>query len=313
MKKKIISVAALIAVFAVVAAVIIFELDRYNVIDLDYVPKYLEVEDLGSAKQLDGRTAFVSVFLSDKYRKWDFSQERDRKKRAECFEYTRIAADWLVSQGKKYGKQIEFCYAKNENDDMLYYEGMLEDTDIYLNWADQKAIGKRAPDEWEFIDNNIDFNMIGEKYGCDNIVYHIFINNEPENRECTAFCLCAYEKALERPHELCFLPMYYEGLSLTPAVIAHETLHTFGATDLYSWDSTGVTFGTTGSFVEYCRDHLNDDIMFATMNPITGEAPTDRIDREITYMTAYFIGWNRNTPFEIDHFKVVHSQFDKKK
>ena len=64
MVKKIGLWIAVIALVGVIAAVIIYELDRFNVIDLDYVPKYLEVEDLGSAKELDGQTAFVSVFLS---------------------------------------------------------------------------------------------------------------------------------------------------------------------------------------------------------------------------------------------------------
>ncbi len=301
LKSSIIRIAILIFVFAAITAVIIFELDHYHIIDLDYKPKYLDIapEDLGSAKKLEGRTAMVTVFASDKCSKWDFTREESVKRRRDFLDYTKVAADWLTEQGKRYGKELEFRFAADENDSLLYYEY------DFMKVYDTRT----AYTEWDYIEKNIDSAGISAKLGCDNIVYYFYLNYHEENDQ-HSLMLMTYDKPLEKPYEIVWIPYQKdEDVFKEPISIAHETLHTFGAPDYYVEKSD--LYDTNTKFYYYCRDHLRRDIMFVTGGVEDRPHYYDRIDAEITDITAYYLGWRKNAPWPVDHYKLIHCQFER--
>lgn len=49
------------------------------------------------------------------------------------------------------------------------------------------------------------------------------------------------------------IPYIYSATQVSPAVIAHEMLHLFGAPDLYGCDLYDMNYGTTDDYVAYCE------------------------------------------------------------
>ena len=264
------------------------------------------LDNLGSAGRLEGNVALVSVFANDNKCSWDFDSEKDRQVRENMLSYVDIAAEWLSVQAEGYGKTLSFCYAKDVKSD-LYFEARLDDDCMDL----QKSIDKSAPVEWEYIDKNIDSAGIKEKYGCESIVYFIFINQTVEGGT-AAYALNVYNKPLDYPYEICFIPIDFGGTITAPSVIAHELLHTFGAPDYYAFDTYDNNYGTTLEFKRYCQGYAPDDIMLTTNAIVNGESIklTDRIENEITEITAYYIGWLDTAPAWVDEFGLVHNQFE---
>lgn len=272
------------------------------------VTEEIRLDNLGSAGRLEGNVALVSVFANDNKCSWDFDSEKDRQVRENMLSYIDIAAEWLSVQAEGYGKTLNFCYARDVQSD-LYFE-----TSLDVNCMDlQKAVDKSAPVEWEYIDKNIDSAGIKEKYGCESIVYFIFINQTVEGGT-AAYALNVYNRSLDYPYEICFLPVNFGSSFTAPSVIAHELLHTFGAPDLYSTDDNynSVNYGTTLEFKSYCEENMPSDIMMTTNVIVDGESIklTDCIENEITEITAYYIGWLDTPPPEVDEYGLVHNQFE---
>ena len=275
-------------------------------IDKPYVPQYIDIgyNDLGSAKFLDGKTAWVSIFASDGSGSWDFTKQSDCDLRDEMLSYYPVAAEWIAGEGKKYGFSPEFVFAQSPDDSLLYYEAKF-DMEL-LDSKEYKQINGVASDEWFFVDENIDSGAIREKYGCDNVVYAIFLNT-PADYYNTAMAMAMFRKKLAYPYEMLWLPAN----SCCPAVVAHETLHTFGATDLYTFDGYGISYGQPFGFDIFCTENYPTDIMLSTADAETGEKLKDRITREITDITAYYIGWVNDPPFDVDGLEMIHSHFEK--
>lgn len=309
-KKDLILIAVLIVLTVGAVIIVLKSLFDFSIIRIKepYVPKYIDIsrEDLGSAGYLDGKTAFVSIFASDTANKWDFSKKEDSERREVMLSYLPIAADWLTGQGKKNGKSLSFVYAESSEDELLCYEANFTDQEL-LAQDTYKAYNKVAGDEWEFIAENIPSERITETYGCDNVVYLFFLNS-PEKYPFSPMALSAYDKPPRRPYELVWLPCD----QVVPAVIAHETLHLFGAPDYYTPDLYKISYEIDYDFCDYIAEHYPDDIMLSTYDAQTGERLKDRVTREITELTAYYIGWLDTPPVDLDGFEAVHSQFEKR-
>lgn len=309
-KTKKIVIGFILAV-AVIAAgwYLIDSLFRFGIIPQPYVPKYLDLseDELGSAVFLDGKTAIVSVFASDAANKWDLSREEDKELREKMLSCFPIACDWLTEQGKKYGRSPEFVYASDENDELLYYETEFTEQELLENYV-FKEIYHIATAEWDYIKENIDSDRICETYGCKNIVYYFFLNT-PEDYEYRACALPTMRVPMAEKYELVWIPSYY----CCPSVVAHEMIHLFGAPDLYGDDGYDVSYGMGWGFEDFCYEKFPTDIMLSTFDAETGKMLEDRITREITDITAYYIGWLDEAPFDVDENRMWHSQFDKKK
>ena len=312
-KKRAATVILLVLVIAAVIGVIVFELDSFDVIDLDYKPQYLNIayEDLGSAKKLEGRTALVTVFASDSNGKWDMTDPADAKKRDDMLGYLSVGTKWLAEQGKRYGKELEFCIPEGSNKEYLYFEHDFGDIFVNENWQ-QRFLGKNGDHEWEFIDSTVDNSAIHDKLGCENIVYY-FLYNYGESPNLAYYELNVYDKPFERPYELVVSP-YLDGVRntpVTPELLIHEMLHDFGTPDLYAPDNGGILYRTSEEYNKYCGMFRKNDIMYITGGDRKRTAPYDCIDSEITDITAYYLGWIKDPPLEVDFFRLVRSQHDR--
>ncbi len=310
-KGKLKTVIILVLIFAAIIGIIIFELDYFGVIDLDYQPKYLELtyDQLGSAKKLEGRTAMVTIFASDTEAKWDFSQEKSTERRNNFLKYTKIAADWMTEQGKRYGKELEFCYPSDENDNLLYYEHDFGDICSFKD-SGLKVGYCIAYDEWDYIEKSIDSELIKQKLDCENIVYYFYTNYE--GVMCGAFQVQVKTVPNEKPYECVFVSAMIKDKAADPILIAHETLHTFGAIDFYGAERGSNTFNIPEEFVEHAKRHYSTDIMYITGGFKDRTYIYDHIDGEISAITAYYLGWIEKAPFEVDWYRMNRSQFDKK-
>ena len=65
-------------------------------------------------------------------------------------------------------------------------------------------------------------------------------------------------------------------------------------------------------YVVYCRNEHKNEIMMTTFSIADGEKKslTDRIDNDLTDITAYYIGWLDEAPAEVDEYSLVHSQHE---
>ncbi len=310
-KSGIIKILILVLIFAAITGIIIFELFYFGV--LGYEPHYLDLtsDQLGSAKKLEGRTAMVTIFASDKKSKWDFTQEECIAKRRRFLDSTKVAADWLIEQGKNYDKTLEFCYAADENDELLYYEHDFGGICLFDTFT-QKLRSYKAPDEWDFIENNIDSELIKEKLGCDNVAYYFYLNYGENNKY---GCAMLMVKTIpnQKPYEIVWAPYQQKERIKDPLSIAHETLHLFGAIDLYIGEKGYNTFNVPEEMPDYARTHCPTDIMYISGGILDRTISFDKIDAEITDITAYYLGWTEKAPSVVDWYRMYRSQFDRKK
>lgn len=270
------------------------------------LPDIIKLTDLGSASELEGNVTLVSVFANDSRYSWDFNDENDISARENIFSYTKTAADWICEQAQRYNKTLNISYAEDSKSD-LYYETAFDEKCLDI----EKSISKSALPEWKYIDSKIDNNAIKSKYKSDSVVYLIFINQKEEYGT-VAFALSFYDRVLDYPYEICFLPYFFAENVISPSVIAHEILHTFGAPDLYGYDEYKMNYDTTVEYVDYCRKNHYNEIMHSTFDISEGviKRVYDRITNDLTDITAYYIGWIDEPPAEVDEFALVHSQHE---
>ena len=248
----------------------------------------------------------VSVFADDKQGKWTDSKE-DAEKISNIFGYTKLATDWLTEKAKDYGISLNFVTAGN-NDSDLCYRASFDEVCIDI----EKSKKKSVPLQWEYINNNIDSEKLKEQYNCEQVVYLCFFNPEEESSS-TAYTVSFYNKVLEYPYEVCMIPYIYSATQVSPAVIAHEMLHLFGAPDLYGCDLYNMNYGTTNDYVAYCEKNHKNEIMYTTFaRDENGNKYKvfDSITNELTDITAYYVGWTDNVPPEVEKFGLVHSQHE---
>lgn len=143
------------AVIALSAIFLILYLENSGLFAKPYNPPgalttEIKLSDLGSASELNGNIAVVSVFADDKQGKWSNSKE-DAEKISNIFGYTKLATDWLTEKAKDYGISLNFVTAGN-NDSDLCYRASFDEVCIDIEKSKKKSI----PLQWEYINNNID-------------------------------------------------------------------------------------------------------------------------------------------------------------
>ena len=243
----------------------------------------------GTAKNMDGNIAIVSVFVTAEEFPWDFNEIME----TEAFQYylndLNIAINYLTEEAQKYGKSPNFIWDWSEYEGLCSYSA----TDLIEPIKGKGNFGMA----WQHIATEIDTAAILEETGAEQIIY-IFVYNTPTDYEVVGDNKGPYCQTYapnegndtdtpDPPYETIYLTMgYYDGQPqwLNPATIAHEILHAFGAPDLYK--ATGE-YGITQEYVDYINENELNDIMRC---PETGEANYDGISSEITDITAYYVG-----------------------
>ena len=249
----------------------------------------------GSAKFLAGKSIIVSIFMSPGNQNWDSA---GISKNAENL---RKAAKFLVSEGKRYSKDVELICDFETNADLKYdmkYNGKLPSLDDEYTGqesADDAASGvdqdeelntKVSQDVDDFIESNIPYLALADKYGTDSIAYIVFVNKGEGSCHARQYSIGSPE---ERYHEKC----YMNGRTAQyPSVLAHETLHLFSTHDLYG---KNLPFGITDELVKYARETYPDEIMLP--KKITGDVSYDmECTEEISPISAYWLGWQNDIP-----------------
>ncbi len=244
---------------------------------------------LGSAKEIEGTTVVVSVFLNDKRTSWNFNSSADIQSRNNALTYMKIATDWITKQCARYGTSTTFIYNWNQYPD-LYFEGRVScdmtDEDSDDPYYDQMA----------WIDENVDSQSLMDKYGADDIIYMLYINT-PLSNECVS-ATYNYAEDDYYPYEVVSIYVHSDGEEEAPAAYAHEILHTYGAPDLYLVDTDGQNYGISQEFVDQMERTSSNDIMYTTYDCYTYEPYYNYISNEFSDIDAYYVGL-------IDDYSVV--------
>ena len=232
---------------------------------------------LGTAKELDGNIAIVSVFINSSYYPWKYEDLTN----SEAYKYygqgLRVGTEYLEKECAKYGHHPKFIWDWSEHYDLFVYA----DLDIDPGNSDYVANDNTA---WEYIENNIDTAAILNETDAQQMIY-MFVYNTPT--DCAAPSVTRnYYEGMAYPYEICYITAGYSGYYIWPGAVAHEILHTFGAPDLYlDWE-----YGITKEFVDYAEKIKLNDIMRINWDADTKKVLYDRINNEITEMTAYYAG-----------------------
>lgn len=251
----------------------------------------------GSAKYLDGSTVIVSIFLEDTTASWT---EQDRTLVMHNMDVTN---DFLVAEGKRYGKSVNLIYDIEEHTDLEYhfkygkaFPGSTDSKD------DTDEVKNFVSDMTDYLHTQIPAQDIMKKYNVNSIGYLFFIDNEAD-------AATAYHYYVDYQgyyyEEFAFINLRWEstGNNVNPDAYAHEILHLFGARDLYYTDQTD---GITREFVDYVAEEKSKDIMLG----FCADAVTyhDSISSEITNITAYFLGW-KDYIAELERFPSIKVKY----
>ena len=269
--------------------------NKIDAIDGYHAPKnWQQLYPNGSAGELSGTIAVVSIFVDVNGQNWDFDDEEDYEAYSMAYYDLKYATEFLEAESAYYGKEVSFIWDWM-NINRLYYTATLN-----ITFDDILAVGDVLDDAlWDYIDNNVNSEGIRQVLGADSVIYMAFINSPRDNTQPS--CTRNFYNGMPYPYEICYMYMYDTQNLEVPAVFAHEMLHTFGAPDLYWTDSYSVfrmEYGLTKEFADYVKSNELNDIMRITWDPNTGTSLPTTIAQHITEITAYYIGL-------IDHSDLV--------
>ncbi len=221
----------------------------------------------GSADKFDDTTVIVSIFANDAETSWDFDSAEDNQLIDTLHTNLISATLWLEEQGSFYNADTKFISDWKEHPE-LYYT---------CDFSESKMVSPYATgynEQCEFIENNIDSNLLKQKYNAQNILYILYFNTD-ENNTVSSWCIKSKETEVIN---IFARSTYAEGSYIMPAAtFAHEILHAFGAPDLYYANSK-----IPQAYVDYLIETNANDIMgFANLGPI---------NKKFTNLCAYYVG-----------------------
>lgn len=243
----------------------------------------------GSAEYLAGKTVLVSIYMdNDKSSSAGWSE----KDMTRTYKYMDTAIDYLKRSAKEYGFDSELVYDVREHPDLKYFTDM----DVINDRMDDTKAHDMT-DSW--IEENVDYLAILEKYGADSVGFLYFMNSSG-----TSWCYPYYPYPDEPEYgylEKAYIYLYDEYNDYeTPATYAHEILHMFGAVDLYT---TSKEDGINRKLIKYVERTYPRDIMY-TVYDENEENVYDDIPCDIGPLTSYFIGFT-NSCKELEMFPKI--------
>lgn len=223
---------------------------------VEYTPELgapLNSYRLGSAKYLEGRTVFYSMFVDTPESSWT---QEDKE---EALTELAVATDYIVEAAEDYHKDVEFIFDWNENPDL---SGEATIDFPVSNEADFQDSLDAKISVW--MKRTIPFETLLEESEADQYALLVFVHNPG-----TSYAI-VYD-GLDNPRES--LIVFDEE---PPSVYAHEILHLFGAHDLYA----GAEY--TKEVTDYVSQAYPQEIMYTAMG---------QESIEISPITAYHLGW----------------------
>ena len=242
--------------------------------------KQTDDERMGSADILSGKVYNISIFISTPDNPWK------KQDKLSIYEKQREAQNWLVEQAEEYEVELEFengTYGLNGDDISVENipasdksgKGMNTDWSSYL----LKKIGYKTPlSLWDWVE---------EKTDCTNLQVIVYSNSKGVSYGLPYTPGTDAEKYFV---ELALVHRYYpSGSELSSSTIAHESLHLYGAWDLYN------TYKHDKDVATKSKELFPNDVMYRTSFNI-GEL-------EINELTAWRIGWNNEEKPSYNWFK----------
>ncbi|MBR6328973.1 MAG: hypothetical protein IKR68_04925 [Lachnospiraceae bacterium] len=225
----------------------------------------------GSAVTLEGKTVVVTVAVSTASQKFTSSELSTLKKS------TQTALDFITTQAKEYGRQVEFVF--DEKDTNLEYQYDDEIADFEYDDYDTILSG--------ILEEQFDAAKIKDKYKADGIAYLFYLNgtgdsfSSPHWFEDDEYYFNEGAYIFKNSYD-----DYSEETPTGPNVIAYQLLQLFGAVAL---DYPDATSGYTTALMEIVNENYNNDIMLGVFEDDGSIDPT-KATKEITEITAYCVG-----------------------
>ncbi len=225
----------------------------------------------GSAVTLEGKTVVVTVAVSTASQKFTSSELSTLKKS------TQTALDFITTQAKEYGRQVEFVF--DEKDTNLEYQYDDEIADFEYDDYDTILSG--------ILEEQFDAAKIKDKYKADGIAYLFYLNGTGDSFSSAHW----FEDDEYYFNEGAYIfknsyDDYSEETPTGPNVIAYQLLQLFGAVAL---DYPDATSGYTTALMEIVNENYNNDIMLGVFEDDGSIDPT-KATKEITEITAYCVG-----------------------
>lgn len=248
---------------------------------------------IGSAKELSGKIAIVSMFINDRSSSWDFENSEDLETVQTIMNNLKVASEYLEQVSSDYGHNVDFIYDWNEYNELFYNFSVNSDyTVLGQSQDDPYADDSQYSSDymnfdnimWDAISNNVPTADVLSKTGAKQVVYMAYYNTPDSNT--ARSCARNFYDGMEYPYEVCYILIKENGITEPPACFAHEILHTFGAPDLYY----AGDYGITQEYVDYVESTRLNDLMRVDYDPDTYQYSYDSITNEITDITAYYIG-----------------------
>lgn len=195
----------------------------------DSSKKYFESKNVGSAKEISGSTYILSIFASEGDEKWSVEGKKQfMKKEQEAY-------NWIAKEVKTYNKT--FTYKRG-----VYYKGGVD-------YKLKKQVKIGTSDSIKYVRNNVYpmvlealqsqgfkstkgfYDYITSKFDCTNVFINLYVKGIGHSYSLPFNTTSDSAKFLEIT-VICEKNKW--NVEIYTATIAHESLHAFGAWDLYA-------------------------------------------------------------------------------
>ncbi|MBQ3657136.1 MAG: hypothetical protein II956_09900 [Bacteroidales bacterium] len=244
-----------------------------------------DYRNFGSAKHLKGKTYVLLLFVSLDNSPWETAEITNAVRK------TREAFSWIKKEAEKYGANSEFqLYALGNKDDKIFtdyipqtpFEGSKSNS--FVNHALRKA----------GYSSNFDFvKYASETFQCENFMVIVFCNARGRSyalpQSSLDYALSKEYGYALRPKEGCVVySSNSKGEELSPVTIAHETLHLFGAADLYEKTNRNTEYNML------VKAYFKNSVMHRTNENLE--------NLEIDSLTAFLTGLNNDYKNRFEYF-----------
>jgi len=249
----------------------------------------------GSAKLLEGRILLVSIVLSTSIS--DFSKYYSTFVTPPGYLDLRQAKRMIEGEAGNYGKTVEVIFDVSPGSDLVYEAKI--DYEIYKfnrTGKNESILISSIYDINDYIENNIPYLELADKYQTDNIAYLVFVNEVG-----ISYALPFTSSKDLLGNVLSPEDFYHEKTVIYNPVaggslVFHEILHLFGVPDYYR-EGADEIYGVSEEMVEYVYKTYPQEVM---TNSDAGEQSNPYDDTpprcKISPLTAYRLGWLDDIP-----------------
>jgi hypothetical protein len=234
--------------------------------------KIFETQNIGSAKSISDETIYsLAIFCSAPGQNWTVEEKKKIMKK------DREAMDWIIQQAKAYGKKTTYetgLYFKDKEDFKLSNKLNLtfEELSKSRPAVDSTVLNVLKTKGFKSVKQFTDY--IVKTKGCKGgVILKLFVKGIGFCHAASTFNTDLNQDRLEVA-VLC--EKHSATMELYPASIAHETLHLFGAWDLYN------VLGNSAGIEAMAKEKFSNSIMLHTTSKINNHI--------IDELTAWRVG-----------------------